>query len=79
MAFARRNSKQFVTRNSNGFMWVDRAAQLCSRVFVTRQAAELAMERNLISWYGLCFAPATARAGANCHLTPEVTFIEDFV
>ena len=76
MAFARRNSDQFVTRSGSGFLWVDRAARLCSRVFVTRQAAELAMERNLISWHGLSFASATAAAGA---LPSEVTFVEDSI
>jgi hypothetical protein len=79
MAFARRNSEQFVIRSGNGFMWVKSAARLCSRVFVTRQAAELAMERNLICWHSLSFASATAASGASCHLPTEVTFFEDFV
>ena len=78
MAFVRRNSDQFIKRNGNGFMWFDRAARLCSRVFVTRQAAELAMERNLISWHSLSFACAMAAAG-DCNLPPEVTFVEDFM
>ena len=71
MAFARRNSDQFIKRNGNGFMWFNRAARLCSRVFVTRQAAELAMERNLISWHSLrC---------ADCNLPIEVAFVEDSI